>query len=164
MGLELPGELVAVLDVLGLSWPESDETALFELGQAWMQFAGTLDATVTAAQSTAQAVVAANEGAAIQAFDAWWQGDGSPVSVLQPGSPAATALGAGLMACAAIVLALKIQVIVQLVLLVVQIATAIASAGPTFGASLAWIPIARAIAKVVIEELIMMAVTELLNA
>jgi hypothetical protein len=163
VGLTLPGELVAALDLLGLSWPESDETALFELGQAWMQFAGTLDSTAGAADSAVAAVVSANQGEAVQAFDAWWRADGSPRSVIAPGSPAATALGAGLMLCAAVVLALKIQVIVQLILLVVQIATAIASAGPTFGASLAWIPIARAIAKLVIEELIMMAITELLS-
>lgn len=42
MGLELPGELVSVLGVLGFSWPEADETKLFEMGNAWIGFGQTL--------------------------------------------------------------------------------------------------------------------------
>lgn len=34
MGMELPGELRSLLGVLGYTWPEADETKLFEMGNA----------------------------------------------------------------------------------------------------------------------------------
>lgn len=46
MGLQLPGELTSLLDILGYTWPQADETRLFELGQAWIGFAGTIDSVV----------------------------------------------------------------------------------------------------------------------
>ena len=38
MGLQLPGELISLLSMLGYNWPQADETKLFEMGNAWMGF------------------------------------------------------------------------------------------------------------------------------
>lgn len=59
------------------------------------------------------------------------------------------------MICAGIVLALKVNVIVQLTLLAIQIAQAIATAAVTFGASLLEIPIfKKIITGVIIDQLL----------
>jgi hypothetical protein len=164
MGLQPPGELIPILGMIGVNWPESDETALFELGQTWIQFGEVIGGAVSGSQQAVQGITAENQGPAIEAMTAWWNAEGSPVAVLQPGQPAATVLGAALIACAALVLALKIQVIIQLILLVVQIAQAIATAVATFGASLAEIPIFRMITKMIVDELIGMVTQKLLSA
>lgn len=69
--------------------------------------------------------------------------------------------GAGLMICAAIVLALKIAVIVQLTLLAIQIAQAIATAGPTFGASLLEIPVFQTLTRTIVGNLMQEALWRL---
>lgn len=164
MGLELPGELRPFLDLIGVAWPESDETALFELGQTWIQFGEVLGGAVDETRQAVQAVIDQNQGPAVEAFAAWWNAAGSPASVLTPGQPAAMTLGTALIACAGLVLALKIQTIVQLIILAVQIAQAAAAAVATFGASLAGIPVFRAITKLIVEQLQDMVVQELLGA
>lgn len=69
----------------------------------------------------------------------------------------------GLMIAAGVVLALKIQVIVQLILLAIQIAQAIATAAVTFGASLLEIPIFKTITGFIVDQLINMAIEAVLN-
>ncbi|WP_433650306.1 hypothetical protein ACQP2C_28230 [Micromonospora zamorensis] len=72
-------------------------------------------------------------------------------------------IGAGLMVCAGIVLALKINVIVQLTLLAIQIAQAVATAAVTFGASLLEIPIFKLITGALIDQLLNMATEAVLG-
>lgn len=36
MGLQLPPELIEALSYVGCTWPEADETKLFEAGRAWL--------------------------------------------------------------------------------------------------------------------------------
>ena len=66
--------------------------------------------------------------------------------------------------CAAIVLALKIAVIVQLAILAFQVAQAIATAVVTFGASLAEIPIFQIISREIVGALIDQVIGRLLDA
>lgn len=70
------------------------------------------------------------------------------------GAGSARAVGAALLVCAMAVLALKINVIVQLTLLAIAIVQAIATAGPTLGASLLEIPIFKKLIDVAIDFLI----------
>lgn len=163
MGLELPGELVTALSWIGYDWPDADETALFEMGQAWLGFAGTIDAAVSESTGAAQSVLALNNGDAIDAFQAWWGAAESPVPAIASGAGAALMLGAGLMVCAAVVLFLKVQMIVQLIILAVQVAQAIATAVVTFGASLLEIPIFQAITRAAVGILIDQATGMLLG-
>jgi hypothetical protein len=164
MGLQLPGALVTFLQMVGYNWPQADETKMFEMGQRWMDFSGTLGDVVNNADSTAAAVWSQNTGADIASFQQHWSGEEGPVKVLGDSSTAATLVGAGLTICSAIVLALKVQVIVQLVTLAIQIAQAIATAAVTFGASLAEIPIFQQISRTIVGMIIDQVITQLLNA
>ncbi|GAA2711588.1 WXG100-like domain-containing protein [Actinoplanes palleronii] len=163
MGLQLPGELVTALGWIGLSWPEGDEEKLFEMGQAWLDFAGTVAGASGEAGSAAAAVLAQHSGEAMQAFGQWWAQPESGPGTLPDYAQAATLVGTGLIICAGIVLALKIQMIVQLAILAFEVAQAIATAVATFGASLAEIPIFQTITREVVSMLIDQVISELMN-
>ncbi|MEV4350463.1 hypothetical protein AB0J83_38900 [Actinoplanes sp. NPDC049596] len=164
MGIEIPGELRSLLGVLGYSWPEADETALVAMGQAWMSFADRLEAIVSDASSAAGEVWTEHEGEAVAAFQAWWVKEDSPAQTLLDGANAATLTGTGLMICGGIVLALKVAVIAQLAILAVQIAQALATAVPTFGASLAEIPIFQQLTRTIVGNLVQETIAQLLDA
>jgi hypothetical protein len=163
MGMQLPGELVSVLSVLGFTWPQADEEKLFELAQRWTRLTGDLRGHVQQANSGAEEVWTQNSGDMVTAFESAWNAADSPAVRLDKGATGADIIGAGLMVCAGIVLALKINVIVQLTILVIQIAQAIATAVVTFGASLLEIPIFRALTKIVLDQLLDYAITAVLN-
>jgi hypothetical protein len=158
-GLQLPGGLAELLNILGYRWPQADETKLFEMGQRWMNFSDTTKQVVDRADRAAQQAWQDNNGADIQAFLNHWQHAEGPSKVLKESSTASTLLGAGMCIVGAIVLALKIQVIVQLVQLAIQIAHALAMAAPTFGASLSWIPIYEQIS----QRIVGMAIDQVIN-
>jgi hypothetical protein len=163
MGLQLPGELVSLLSMLGYTWPQADEEKLFEMGRAWMNFAGSFPEPLADAGAQAQRVWSANQGEAIEAFRTAWSDQDAPASSLRDGVTACNIIGAGLMVCGGIVLALKINVIVQLTMLAVAIAQAIATAAVTFGASLAEIPIFKEITRIIIDQLINLALEAILS-
>ena len=75
----------------------------------------------------------------------------------------AATMGPLLMVAAAVVLALKINVIIQLTLLVIAIAQAIATAVVTAGASLLEIPIFKELTRLLVDMLIGMAIEEILG-
>jgi hypothetical protein len=163
MGLQIPGELASLLQMLGYNWPKADEEKLFEMGNAWMAFGGKFEQPIGEAGTHAQAVWSDNQGEAIDAFRSAWQHPDAPAPALHDGTTAATIVGAGLMVCGGIVLALKINVIVQLTMLAIEIAQALATAVATFGASLAEIPIFKEITSLIIDQLIDMAINAILN-
>jgi hypothetical protein len=163
MGLQLPGELVSLLSMLGYTWPQADEEKLFEMGHAWLKFAGGFPEPLEDANAQAQRVWSGNQGEGIDSFRQAWSGHDAPMASLQDAVTASNIIGAGLMVCAGIVLALKINVIVQLVQLAIAIAQAIATAAVTFGASLAEIPIFKQITSMIIDQLINMALEAILN-
>ncbi|MEV0569099.1 hypothetical protein [Dactylosporangium sp. NPDC050588] len=163
MGLQLPGELISLLGMLGYSWPEADETKLFEMGGAWMAFPDRITSGLADADASAARIWTDNKDSAVEAFQATWQQGDSARTNLEDGATAAHLIGAGLMICAGIVLALKINVIVQLILLAIEIAQAIATAIATFGASLLEIPIFKMITQFVIDQLIDLALNAVLG-
>ncbi|MFG1998033.1 hypothetical protein ACGFNU_02660 [Spirillospora sp. NPDC048911] len=163
MGLQLPGELIGLLGMLGYTWPEADEMKLFELGNTWMGLSSTLRSGVAEADAVAQRVWTDNKGEDFDAFRTEWTGEDSAAQNLAGAADGCLMVAAGLMVAAAIVLALKIQVIVQLIMLAIQIAQAIATAPVTFGASLAEIPIFKTIVGAIIDLLIDQAINALLN-
>jgi hypothetical protein len=163
MGLQLPGELISLLSMLGYTWPEADETKLFEMGNAWIGFASSQSGPLGEADGHAQRVWMDNRGEDIDAFRNVWAKDDSAKANLEDFTTAANIIGAGMMVCAGIVLALKINVMVQLTILAIQIAQAIATAVATFGASLAEIPIFKMITQLIIDQLIGMALEAILN-
>lgn len=163
MGLQLPAELIEVLGMLGFTWPEADEERLFELGQSWLDAAGTIGSHVSAADSAAAGVWQGNRGETVTAFQTAWAAQDGPSAQLMDAQTGAQIIGAGLMVCAGVVLALKINVIVQLTILAIQIAQAIATAVATFGASLLEIPVFKLLTQFVLDQLLGMAVDAVLN-
>ncbi|MDG4762099.1 hypothetical protein [Micromonospora sp. WMMD710] len=158
MGIMLPGELAGLLNELGYTWPKSDETKMYELGQMWMEMADSLNNAAAEGTAAAQRVLAGNQGDALTAFQERWEADGSAMSVLRDGGTGAQMVAATLFVCALIVLALKINVIVQLIILLVQIIQALATAAPTFGASLLEIPVFKKLTDIVLNMLIDQAI------
>lgn len=162
MGLQLPGELVTLLQDLGYNWPEADEEKLFELGSTWMNFAPNLQPIADQADAAAQQVLS-QHGEAIDAFRAKWTAEDGPLASLRDSVTGAELVGPLLMVVAAVVLALKINVIVQLVTLAIEIVQAIATAAPTFGASLLEIPVFKEITDRLVNLVISMAIEQILG-
>jgi hypothetical protein len=163
VGLSIPGELSSLLSTLGYTWPQADEEKLFELGRMWSGFGGEISDIVQDASTAAQRVWNNNKGDAVSVFQQAWNRPDEAVAVLQEGAQGAQIVGICSMVCASIVLALKINVIVQLTILAIQIAQAIATAVVTFGASLAQIPIFKIITQKLLDILIDQAIGMLLN-
>jgi len=163
MGLMLPGELVTLLQDLGYDWPEADEEKLFDLGTAWIGFAGELSPIAEHADSAASKVWSQNSGTAIDAFRTHWTSPDSAVAALRDSVTGAQMVGPLLMVAAAVVLALKINVIVQLTILLIEIIEALATAGPKFGASLAEIPVFKEITNRLINLVISLATDAILG-
>lgn len=163
MGMQLPGELVSILGALGYSWPESDEEKLFELAGTWTGMAGTISGSVDELNAAARTVLDDNYGKDIDAFGAEWDDEESSNRNIGDTADPLNVIGIGLTAAAGLTLALKIQVIVQLVILMVQIAYAIATAAITFGASLLQVPVFKKITGTIIDMLVGMATEAVLS-
>lgn len=158
--LTIPGQLADLLNMLGYTWPKSKEGQMFELGQEWMDFGGKLKQIHGQTVPHAETVTLENMGADIEAFKKKWMDKDAGAKVVEDGGTGAMVVGGGLFVAAGLVLALKIAVIVQLTILAIQIASAIAAAAATFGASMAWIPVAKKIASMAIE----LAIDQVINA
>ena len=143
MTLRLPGALTPFIQLLGHTWPESDEDGLYAMGRSWMAFSGRVHRPVGDAMGHAHRLLTSGEGAAMDAFGATWRSGEGPAPALKDGATAALVIGTGLVVCAGVVLALKINIIVQLSQLAVQTAQAVAAAPETFGASLATVAASR---------------------
>lgn len=161
--MQLPGEVRSFLSVIGFEWPAGDETALLELGQAWTEFSGLIEQQVEQAHQAARLVWDSSTGDMVEAFRAKWEGEKGPAGQMSNNSTGGDIIGAGLMVCAGIVLALKINVIVQVTITLISIASAIASAFVTFGASAALVPLLREACKRLLDYLLGEAIAKVLN-
>jgi hypothetical protein len=162
--LQLPSELTMFLNVIGYRWPESNEVKLFQMGQRWMKFGGELNQVLDTAERGASQVWSQNSGQDIAKFAEHWKHSEGPAKVLKDAANAAQLIGTGMCVISAIILALKVQMIVQLVQLMIQTLQAIAMAVATYGASLSWIPIYNQITSRLVGLLIDQVVERLLNA
>lgn len=129
----------------------------------WNRFTGTLLDQAEQATGRAQQVWEHNEGEMAGAFAQAWQAADGPINNIKDAAATGDLVGVGLMICAGVVLALKISVITQLVILAIQIAQAIATAVVTFGASLAEIPIFRQITKMIVDKLLDLAIEKVMS-
>jgi uncharacterized protein YukE len=163
MGLQLPSELAGLLSMLGYDWPESDEESLFNLAGEWTGMADQIAGRVESLNSAAATLLSNNTGKEIDAFKEEWDDAESAVRNIADAADPTNIINIGLTIAAGVVLALKVQVIVQLVMLAIQIAQAIATAAVTFGASLAQIPIFKMITGMIIDQLVGMAIEMVLN-
>ncbi|WP_197281623.1 hypothetical protein [Micromonospora sp. NRRL B-16802] len=154
MGMQLPPELAEALGWVGFTWPMADEELLFEASQMWFAFAGKLRTAVGEAQAGAAKVSATNRGEDVRAFEQAWYGEEGAPRRMEDGAQAAELIGMALLVMAIITLTQKILVIIQLTILVVQVAIALAAAAPSFGASLAQIPVSIGLARMAIQRII----------
>jgi hypothetical protein len=148
--------------VLGFTWPEADEEKLFALANSWPGLAANIPGIVERADLAAAEVWQRSLGSMPVAFQVAWEAADGPAEQLRLGATGAD-ISAGLIVCASAVLALKLSVIVQLVLLAIAIAQAIATAAPTLGASLLEIPLFRLMTKLVLDQALGLAITAVLN-
>lgn len=163
MGMQLPSELITLLGMLGFEWPESDEEKIFNLAGEWTGLADRIDGRVEALNAAARTLLDNNSGRQIDSFRDEWEGSDSAVASIIDAVDPNNKVNISLTIVAGLVLALKIQVIIQLAILAVQIAWALATAAVTFGASLVQIPIFKKITGMIIDQLMDMAIGRLLN-
>ncbi|WP_211234918.1 WXG100 family type VII secretion target [Glycomyces arizonensis] len=161
--MQIPSELAGLLSVLGYEWPESDEESIFNLAGEWTGMAEQISGKVESLNAAAKTLLDNNVGKDVDAFGESWTEAESAVNNIADAADPSTFVNIGLTISAGIVLALKIQVIVQLAILAFQIAQAIATAAVTFGASLLQIPIFKTITGVIIDQLMNMAIESVLN-
>ncbi|MDA1361625.1 hypothetical protein O1R50_18500 [Glycomyces luteolus] len=162
MVINLPSALGELLNMLGFNWPMSNEDTLFDVGTAWMELPGEIDGVLSGAGQHAETMFSENIGDSIEAFKTWWDSEDSPAKLLQDGTVGMCLTGGALMVCAGVVLALKIAVLIQLGILAVQIAAAIAAAAATFGIASAALPALYALGRKIVGDLIQEAVMRLL--
>lgn len=137
MGLQLPSWLTEALEYVGVTWPEADETKLYEAGQAWLTFSQSSEEHAQAAIAAVDKMLKENSSHGLTAFDRYWEkvaGEGGYTANCRI---VASAVAIALFAAAALVLLLKLLVIVQLIAFAIILAAAIAAAFFTLGASLA---------------------------
>ncbi|MFB4276619.1 MULTISPECIES: WXG100-like domain-containing protein [unclassified Nonomuraea] len=141
MGMKLPAGLAKVMNLTGRQWPMSDEEKLLRMGLAWLGMSGDVGRLAGSAGALAATAWTVQEGASVTAAHDAWDGPDSPQKNLLDGLTGADIIGLGLMVCAAIVLVLKVNFIVQLIQLAIQLFQAMAAAPATMGASTLQVPI-----------------------
>lgn len=133
MGVVLPSELDAALDLIGISWPNVDEDDYRDMAQAMREFADDIEDGAADAHQAITDLIGGNEGLAIQALEKHWDlVKGKHLTNLsEAGRVAATALDA----VAVLIEGAKIAAIAQLGILAAEIVAAIAAAPVTLGLS-----------------------------
>ncbi|WP_328348914.1 toxin glutamine deamidase domain-containing protein [Micromonospora sp. NBC_00421] len=136
---DLPGWAYEALDwVVGVEWPEGNERAVWDLADKWYAMAGALagprDDAITAATEVRSGY--GGVGAVPEAFEAAWrrlaEGDEAPLPVLLAAS---TDLGRLVEECGCDIEAAKIEVWIELGLLVVELLALAVAAALTAGAA-----------------------------
>ncbi|MDO5286294.1 MAG: hypothetical protein Q4G45_05660 [Actinomycetia bacterium] len=163
MSVMLPPELSKFLGMIGFEWPEGDEDKIFDWAQRWTAYAGEVDTLVTSLRGARDGIAAENQGPALEAYTKAFSQENGVDDVTKNLAVAGNITGGCLMLIGAAVIALKIAFVVNLVSFAIQVASAIAAAVPTAGASMSWIPIARLIAQKAIEFAINLGIEKLLG-
>lgn len=165
MGVVLPGELVWVLDLIGINWPNVDEDELRGVADELRSLADDLRNHTGDAKGEIEAMLGVNSSESLEIFNALWTkiADGH----LDELGTGLSLLGTGLDIGAMIVVALKLAAIVQLGILAAEIIAAQAAAPVTLGASEAAVPAAitatRQIVKRILNEAIQTVGQQLLQ-
>lgn len=162
-GLMLPGGLATLLNDIGYVWPNVDEGGLLGMGGSWVGYASDAKQPPQDAHGHATSVWSGSSGQAIDAFEQSWNHPQAPHKNLLDASTGSMGIGVGLMVCSGIVIALKINVIIQLVELAIEIISAIAEAPPTFGASLLEIPVFKEITGMLINLCVNLALNAIMG-
>ncbi|MGJ6979005.1 hypothetical protein ACSDQ9_00530 [Aestuariimicrobium soli] len=164
MAVMLPAEASKLLNELGYEWPEGNEDRVFDYGQRWMSYASEVGGVNQIADEGANEALTKNMGDAMEAFRTEFSEEEGVRDVAQKLSLGANILGGCMFLVGAAIIALKIAFVVNLVATVIQIASAIAAAIPTCGASLGWIPVAKILCQKLLEMAINFGISKLMGA
>jgi hypothetical protein len=151
--LTLPDELTMLTGELGARWPRTDEVRLLELARAWIRHGAALGPLAAEAETAVHATVAAAPSEATDELAAYWGRERSAGAALASTVTGAPVVGAAVAVCAGVVLALKVNIVVQLTVLAVQIHQAVVAAPTTCGVSLTAIPVYRGAADLLVDHL-----------
>ncbi|MEU9126653.1 hypothetical protein AB0D08_00825 [Kitasatospora sp. NPDC048540] len=135
MAIELPGELVFVMDLLGLNWPQVNEDGVREFADHVRRFAVNIDGTHQAATATIRAMADAYQASSYEQLAERWarMSEDHMDDLVQVCNASATALDIA----ADVIVAAKLAVITQLGIMAAELAAAAATAVVTLGASAA---------------------------
>lgn len=155
----LPQELVWVLDVIGIQWPNIDEDAIKEVADECRQIGSDLEAGHGDAAAEIEQMLNLSSSAALTVFKAMWSklSDGH----MRDFGEGLKALADVLDVVAGIIIAMKVEAIVQLGILAAQLITDQAAAIETLGASEAEAVTATAVCKMLVRKLIDEAVQQI---
>ncbi|MER8182693.1 hypothetical protein [Kitasatospora sp. NPDC094015] len=135
MAIELPGELVWVMDLLGLNWPQVNEDSVREYAEHVRRFATNIDTTHEAATGTIRAMADAYQASSYQQLAETWAR--MSTDHMDDLVRVCTASAVALDIAADVIVAAKLAVITQLGIMAAELAAAAATAVVTLGASAA---------------------------
>ncbi|MFB7662639.1 hypothetical protein ACFC1R_01650 [Kitasatospora sp. NPDC056138] len=135
MSIELPSELVWIMDLMGLNWPDIDEDELREWAQHVREFAEGMAESHGDTDILLKNLGGAYEGASYEALmSRWGQASSGHLTVL---IDCCGVLATGLEVAAGAVVVAKGAVVAQLVAMAAEMAAAAAAAVATMGAAAA---------------------------
>lgn len=165
MSIELPGEVVWIMDLMGLEWPDIDEDELRAWGGHVREFGQGLKESHDGMDGALKGLAGAYEGASYDALlSRWNQVSGEHHTVL---TNCCEVLATALEAAAVGVVVAKGVVIAQLVITAVEMAAAAAATVATLGiaaaAEAAAIEVGKRIIREVIQEIEDVLIAELVS-
>ncbi|MFJ5922640.1 hypothetical protein ACIQF6_08525 [Kitasatospora sp. NPDC092948] len=161
MGVVLPGELVWVLDLIGINWPNVDEDEYREMASELRDLAGSLVADRDYISAAAQDFLGISAGAGAEAFQAHWS---KVADTHMPQVAEAIRLFAtGLDGAALVITGAKLAAVAQLVVLATEVIAAQAAAPFTFGLSEAGALGATQATRMIVKRLLKEAEQQLLS-
>ncbi|MEU6326377.1 hypothetical protein ABZ851_03645 [Streptomyces sp. NPDC047049] len=165
MSIELPGEVVWIMDLMGLEWPDIDEDELRAWGGHVREFGQGLKESHDGMDGALKGLADAYEGASYDALlSKWTQVSGEHHVVL---ANCCEVLATALESAAVGVVAAKGVVIAQLVITAVEMAAAAAATVATLGiaaaAEAAAIEVGKRIVREVIQEIEDVLIAELVS-
>lgn len=165
MSIELPGEVVWIMELMGLGWPDIDEDELRAWAGHVREFGQGLKESHDGTDSLLKGLADAYEGASYEALlSRWGQASGEHLTVL---TNCCDVLATALEVTATGVVVAKGVVIAQLVITAVEMAAAAAATVATLGiaaaAEAAAIEVGKRIVREVIQEIEDVLIAELVS-
>lgn len=159
MAMMLPGWLTQALQYVGYEWPSSNEDILRANGDAFRSTGKDASTAINDIRDALGHVLSENESETNKAFSEYMYGDESNLSSLEDFEDAASLIGSGFDAIANAVVAVKLAVIAELMILAGSIAGAVFSGGLAAAGPIA----AREVAKRAIDFAINVAIEKVIG-
>lgn len=163
MTITAPPNVAYALSLIGITWPDTDEDKIYNLGDAWMAVSRELGAVADAMDTHARTLWNTGLGVGVEAFRLKWTESDAPSATIRDGARAAALIADGLYTAYKIVVAYKLKIIAEIASLAVSAGVMVYGAFYTFGAALLAAPLLRWATRVAIDELTSLAVQSVLK-